>query len=258
MEMFVNKYNIGYFRFFDALFVGNETWVSEFCEKLKEKNLDISFRIDVRVGTKKDSLEKLRNVGCDVVGFGLESGSDRILKRINKAITVSQIKQTINDCKSLDFWKIGYFIISHPDETKEDMKKTFDLFKEFENYNLQFLKVHPNTPFYEELKSKGEINDDVWFDGTKESRFFYCKDNFPSARYSEQEIKEMIDYSYFNHNIRNPSLTFKRYGLGALSVLPISLVGNVLLSNRPGKKIYHKLRSSRKLLSVYRKSTRYE
>lgn len=243
----VSLYNIQYFRFYDALFIGNEQKILRFCELIEKASLNISFRIDIRVGTRKEVLEGLRKVGCDVVGFGVESGSDRILKRINKGIEREQVEDTIRICRELGYWMIGFFMISLPDETPADVQKTFELFKYFDVINLQFFKIHPNTSFYYELKQSGEINDEVWFNpmygfNTKYgNEVLYCKDFFPSANFSKEEVDLLISNGYDHFNTHQPvSKVIRRLGL---SRGLISFSRNFLRRSEIGRKFYYRLKS---------------
>lgn len=256
MEFLADKYKIGYFRFYDALFIGNEKKILNFCDILEKRKLDISFRIDLRVGTPRNVLEKLKHVGCDVVGFGVESGSDKILKRLNKGITRSMILDTIKNCKDLKYWSIGFFMVSLPDETLEDMKMTFGLFKYFDAYNYQFFKIHPNTTIYEELKQRGEINDEIWFDKSIGSEIFYCKDNFPSALFSKKEISLIVTRMYFDFNSKYPKNTFKRYGFKSFLIYPLSLVSSLSLKTKIGQQAFYNIETSKlydKIIAAYRK-----
>lgn len=256
MEDAVNNYGIGYFRFYDALFPSKKSWVAEFCQLIKERKLDIKFRIDIKSGTNREILEQLRDVGCYVVGMGVESGSDRILDRINKKTTREEIIDTVNICKELGYWTIGYFMLSHIDETEKDIQKTIELIKYFDYHNYTRFQVYPYTPFYEELKKLGEINDELWFDKSKDvlvladdsGDYFskirvssYCKENFEKAIFYQHELDWPIRYSYYYHYTRNPKAVIKKYGLlkGSLSltkaVLDIPLKGRL-------HKVHHKLK----------------
>jgi len=199
MRFLVKEFGVGYFRFYDALFIGNDTRIARFCDALEKSGLQTSFRIDIRVGTRPDILKRLREVGCEVVGFGVESGSDRVLDRVHKGINRKQVEETIETCTRLGFWKIGFFMVSLPDETLADFNQTFSLLKYFDFYNLQFFKNHPGTPFYEELKSRGEITDSVWFDrkhgftSADGNEFYYCRELFPSAGFSYGQVQELLE-----------------------------------------------------------------
>jgi len=233
IKFLVNRYEIRYFRFYDALFIGDEAQIFKFCDLLEQYGLDIKFRIDIRVGTSRAVLKRLREVGCEVVGFGIESGSDKVLQIINKRITRKQIEETIDICRSLNFWMIGFFMISLPEETPEDFDKTVELFDSFDVFNLQFFKIHPNTAFYEELKKRGEINDEIWFDKNYEEEIYYSRELFKSAKFSRRATEIMIKRFYIRHNLKNPTLVIKRFGLAnGLFVLTSSLVQWLLLKNK--------------------------
>jgi len=251
LEQLVSKYSIGYFRFYDALFIGNEKRILRLCDLMEKSGLDVHFRIDIRVGTSRNALERLRKVGCDVVGFGVESGSNKILKGINKGITREKVEETINVCKELGYWMIGFFMISLPDETMEDVRKTFELFRFFDRLNVQFFKIHPNTPFYNELKQRGEIGDEIWFNPNYGFRteygheFYYCKEIFPSASFYFDEANLLIEYSTHKYRIANPCAVIESSGLGK-GIFTISLSAAIitLLKWEGSRKLYRKFKKT--------------
>jgi len=257
IKYLIDTYNIGYFRFYDAIFLGSESKIDEFCDLIKQSNIKISFRIDIKVGTSRNSLEKLKKAGCDVVGFGVESGSDKILKRLNKGITRKQIEETISICKELDFWMIGFFMISLPDETIEDIYKTFELLKYFDEINVQFFKVHPNTEFYNELKSQCIISDDIWFESKNDNEFFWCKENFSQAIFYKKDIDLLLQYSTFYHIVNHPHVLINKHGVikGRL-IYPISYTIYLLLSFELGKELLWRLKEIGVLKQLYLKLIR--
>jgi len=259
MQELISRYKIQYFRFFDALFIGSEERMIKFCELLEKAKLDIHFRIDIRVGTSRDILARLRKVGCDVVGFGVESGSDRILKRVRKGITRKGIEETIRICKELGYWTIGFFMIALPDETIKDINKTFELFKFFDEINVQFFKIHPNTAFYNELKQKGEIDDEIWFNpnygfNTRYgNEIYYCKELFPSAGFFREDVERMLQRSAYSYNIGNPETVIRKHGLAkGIIFLILSALADVLLKFKMGGRFYYKLQRANAPKMFYR------
>lgn len=245
MEVWVKEYNIGYLRFYDALFTGNKERTLRICDLIESKKLKVDFRIDVRVGTDKEVLKRLRKAGCSVVGFGVESGSDRMLKKMRKGITREQIERTIADCRDLDFWMLGFFMTSLPGETEEDSQRTAELFKYFDVFNLQFFKIYPNTADYYELVGKKEINDNIWFDENHPRDLFFCKENFPSAGSYSKDVDLNILYYHHRNNIFNPSRVLKRYGvLRGSFVVSGSLLITLTLGNSIGKNIFGKMKDT--------------
>lgn len=221
MEVLIEKYGIQYFRFYDDLFTANKKRVFEFCNLIKEKKLDVTLRVLVRAGTDRAVLEALKEIGCESVGFGIESGSEKILKRIKKGVTREQILKTLKDCKELGIWSVGAFIISLPDETKEDFKMSVELMGLPDTYQVGIQIIFPGTPFYHELKDRGEISDDIWFDRSKEGRILYVKENFPSAIFTYEEAQWLKLYAKYYQHLHQPMKAIERYGLinGSLRIL---------------------------------------
>lgn len=232
ISQLVEQYQIGYFRFYDALFVGNEKHTLEFCDLLEKADLKIKFRIDIRAGTGAKVLKRLREVGCEVVGLGIESGSEKTLKRINKMTTRQKIQETIEICKALDYWLIGFFMMSLPDETWADFQETLKIVKYFDVFNFQFFKIHPNTMFYDELKQRGEIKDEIWFDKKYGEEIFYSRELFPSANFYRRDLGKIEKSIYLKYDIRKPMSTINRYGWakGTFKLLA-SMAQLLMLSN---------------------------
>ena len=233
MEELINDYNTEYFRFYDALFPTNKQWINNFCNLIKEKNLNIKFRVDVRANIDKNILIQLREVGCCILGMGIESGVPNIRKGLNKNDTQNQIYDTIKTSKDLRYWIVGYFMLGLPDETKEDILQTIKLIKEFDYHNYTRTQIYPNTALYNIMKQMNEINDEIWFDrkfdtkvNSNEDYFYdigassFCKENFQSAPYYQRELDWLLQYSFDYHNAMNPISVIKKYGLkGFLVVL---------------------------------------
>lgn len=233
MEYLIKKHGIEYFRFYDDLFTLDKKRVFAFCNEVKKRDLNTKFRVLVRAGTEKSVLTALKEAGCESVGFGIESGSDRILKRIKKGITRSQILDTLQACREVGLWSIGSFIISLPDETYDDFKQSVSLMKYPDSIMVSVLMLFPYTPFYNELVKKGEINDDIWFDKNFPNKIYYTRDMFPSAIFSSKKLKRLNAYTLCFTYLHNPKALFQKHGLaGGLlryikAVLDIPLQGSI-------------------------------
>lgn len=213
IEGWVKDLGVEYIRFYDDLFTANKKWVLEFCRLLKQSRVKVKFRVLVRAGTDKEVLSALASVGCEAVGFGIESGSDRILKRINKQITRKQIIETIKVCHDLKLWTVGAFIVSLPGETRTDYKESLSLVSLLDTFQTNIQIIFPYTPFYNELKKNGEIDDEIWFEKKHEGRLLYTKENFRSASFGLSELEWMSLYTQYYHFLHAPDKVIKKYGI---------------------------------------------
>ncbi len=229
MERLVKERRIGYFRFYDPLFTANEKKIQEFCKIILERKISVNFRVDIRVGTKKSTLELLKKAGCDVVGFGVETGSDKLLKIAGKGVSRNQVLETIQECKDLGFWIIGFFIYFFPDEDEHDRRQTMGLFKYFDVLNIQFFKIYPGTSYYQEFIEKRFMEESFWFDRSIPSDTYFCKEIFPRAEFSISEGMRKIAMSYDIINVKSFGNSFKRNGWKALMSLVYSTAHYVML-----------------------------
>lgn len=115
-----------------------------------------------KITEDKEMMNDLVQSNCKVLQFGIESGSDRILKLINKKITTDQIR-TINKKLSLYNIKLRYnFIIGFPTETVQEIRKTMEFIEKLmeENANLEppFVNIYtpyPGTPIFDLAVKQG-------------------------------------------------------------------------------------------------------
>ncbi|MFH1370993.1 MAG: radical SAM protein [Planctomycetota bacterium] len=221
MIMLKHRYGIEFFRFYDDLFTANEEWVYRFCDLLKKANLGVKFRVLSRVGTKKEVMEALYEVGCIGVGLGIESGSDRMLNTIRKGFTSAQALRTINDCRSIGLWTVCSFIISLPGETAEDRRQTLSLTRLADFFMVNVLHLHPGTPLYNDLKAAGQITDDVWFDRSMPTTIHFSKEFFPDAPLSFKDAQWISLKARYLEIMFSPLRRVKEYGflIGLLWVL---------------------------------------
>ena len=75
----------------------------------------------------REFLELLKRAGCIKLFFGFESGSQRVLDRMNKRITVEQCRETARLCHELDIPFYASFIVNYFGETEEDLALTEQL-----------------------------------------------------------------------------------------------------------------------------------
>ncbi|MFH0928963.1 MAG: radical SAM protein [Candidatus Aenigmatarchaeota archaeon] len=139
------KYGIEGLAFTDECFTANKPRLIEICKRMIKDKIEIKWECQTRSNLIDLDLVKLmKEAGCIQIGIGFESGSDRILKVLNKGNTVEQNTKAIKICKEAGMRLRGCFMIGNPTETKEDINLT----KKFiEENNIDFCGVFLTTPY---------------------------------------------------------------------------------------------------------------
>lgn len=145
------KYNTKEFWFWDDTFTVNRRRTLELCQKLIDERLNISWGCTTRVDVVDDELlERMKGAGCNMIEFGIESGSERILKLIKKNITLDQIMEAVRLVKRHKIDLKTFFMIGFPEETKEDIEQTKHLIKRLNARGviLSIFTPYPGSELY--------------------------------------------------------------------------------------------------------------
>lgn len=119
-----NKYGKTNFEFTDETFVLKKSEVMKFCSALEGEGLEINWACTGRVNLMDEELlGVMASSGCRALFFGIESGSDTVLRDIRKDFTAQEALDVI--VKAGDFARIvASFIWGFPSETVADMTRT--------------------------------------------------------------------------------------------------------------------------------------
>lgn len=139
----VSRYGAKYFNILDDTFTLSPTRVEEFCEKVGP--LGISFRITAKVTTvNKEMLDSLKDAGCRLVAYGVESGNQRVLDRMKKRQTVEQIKAAFALTRRAGITSNALCMVGNIGEDMEAVQETGRLVEEI---NADLFSVAVMTPY---------------------------------------------------------------------------------------------------------------
>lgn len=158
-----NRYGVEGFQFGDELFNANRSWVMEFCDAIERENIDIFYIIG---GARVDMIDeqmliRLKETGCIEIGYGQESGSDRILKEYRKGVCSKQNKDiTRLTTKTVGIHSPVQLVIGSPGETNQTIYETIQFLKDVEayEYSLNYLIPLPGTPIWQYIMENKLIN----------------------------------------------------------------------------------------------------
>ena len=87
MEYLHKTYGAKNFTFYDDAFTVDQTRVEEICKEIHERKLKIKWDCGTRVDmVTKDLLQKMKDAGCIAVWFGVEAGSQQVIRCNGKRI----------------------------------------------------------------------------------------------------------------------------------------------------------------------------
>lgn len=124
------------------------------CRLIEEnelKDLDLKCGNGLRADlVDRDLLKRMFEVGFKKVAFGVESGSDKILRRIKKGEDISVIKKAIQDACEIGYDVFICFMVGHPDETPADFEESIKLALEYPISAVRFFNIvpFPGTELY--------------------------------------------------------------------------------------------------------------
>jgi anaerobic magnesium-protoporphyrin IX monomethyl ester cyclase len=84
-------------------------------------------------GIKADLLRQMRRAGCRMVLYGLESGSQRVLDRMNKGTRLEIAQRILDDGAEAGIWNHIFFFFGFPGETEEEARETIRFFRANQN-----------------------------------------------------------------------------------------------------------------------------
>lgn len=161
----VEKYDIKNFIFWSDIFNLDKDWVRELCLKIIESKLKITFSTNTRADSADiETIKLMKKAGCRLVSIGIESGSQYMLDKMGKKITLNQVKKTVKSFKKYGIQIYAYYVIGLPWETRETVEQTLDFAKSLNTEYVSFYTAAAlvGTRFYDyvENNSLGELNYD--------------------------------------------------------------------------------------------------
>ena len=115
--------------FFDDIFCLSKKRVKELSQEIVKRNMPYRCFAHARTMTR-DIADILADTGCIEIGFGTESGSQKILDNINKKTTVQQNMDLVEICNERHIKVKAFLMLGLPGENKETVAETAD-FLEF-------------------------------------------------------------------------------------------------------------------------------
>ncbi len=125
------NYGVRHFEFIDESI--HPEYMKKMAERLIKEKLDIFWFSNGRLedAFTKELLELLHKSGLTMVLWGVESGSDRIMKLINKGINLDKRWDILRQSTEAGIWNFAYIFFGFPTETREEAMETINAMVKF-------------------------------------------------------------------------------------------------------------------------------
>ncbi len=146
MEPMITKYGINSFRFAGSS--PPPKLIESIADEIIGRGLKVSYFFMARTDFwNEERFRKIKRSGGLSILFGIESGSQYLLDKINKNYTVDLIKRAITSAKEAGIFAIGSFIFPLPFENKATLEETLTLIRElkFDSYIIYPPFIEPGS-----------------------------------------------------------------------------------------------------------------
>ncbi|MFC1576768.1 B12-binding domain-containing radical SAM protein [Candidatus Omnitrophota bacterium] len=229
MEECFHKFGVREVDIFDYDFTADKKRVIAICRLMRERKLDILWACRSRIDIDEEILREMKLAGCGRIYYGIESGSQEVLDRVSKGITLAQVRKTIRSTKGLGMKALGFFLVGAPGEDRDSVKRTVKFARELDLDYVQFSKclAKPLTPLWEQtVKETGRDYWKDWILGKETDRPLPR----PWTGLSNEEIDKLAKWAYCSYHSRLSFLLratlkvrtfteFKRKFLGYIEML---------------------------------------
>lgn len=160
IKMLKDEFGVKEIHFCDDNLTMNIKRAKEMCNAMIKEKINLPWQCPN--GVRIDSLtlpllRKMKKAGCYAVGLGIESGSQEMLKMINKQLDLQIIPKVLQNLKKAGIESYGFFILGLPGETKETARQTinFALKKSFDRAWFNIFTPYPGSQaFADWIKGK--------------------------------------------------------------------------------------------------------
>ena len=216
--------------FQDDSFSASRRFVESLCEELIARGSTMPWMARVRVDELSyDLLVLMKKAGCVMLGLGVESGSERIIKIIKKQQGskpwLELCRQAFGWTRTLGIGTNAYYVLGNPTETREEIEQTIRLALELNSDSIQvhFYTPYPGSSAWEEYRDQLTGCDPA-------AMFHYAKPSFSLAAVPPEELVKIRSQFYrrylfrplfaFNHLMRhgafylhNPDIFWRLLGI---------------------------------------------
>ena len=197
IEVLINRHGVDYIIFHDATFNYSISRAKEICREILRRKLVFKWKVKARVDqVDLPMLKLMKKAGCRIIGLGVEAGTEKALKELNKGYTLKQIKRAFRLANQAGLETLAYFMIGTYGETKKDVMETIDFSIELKPTYAHYMTTTPMPGSKMYAENKKSIRTKKWSD------FYFYNAIVDTEQLSWQEIKKLHRLAYLRFYLR--------------------------------------------------------
>jgi anaerobic magnesium-protoporphyrin IX monomethyl ester cyclase len=208
LRLLKDTYKINYVEFVDGTFTFDQKYLRAFCNTMIDYKLNIEWKCTARYDNlNEELLQLMKQANCAGLYLGLESGSDKVLKAIDKKIDVEKILTVSKMIYNSGIPSATSVLMGLPDESKEDTEETLKVMKKVKTdiFDVNTYIPLPGAPLYDSISEVDKKNIDWRKVG------FKSFDSHFSKSISPDDFKKCQSEAYkIANNVRNKTIV--RFG----------------------------------------------
>ena len=141
----------------DDVFTIHHGWLAQFAAEMKRRGLRIPFECISRADRlNPQAADFLAELNCFRIWIGSESGSQRVLDAMQRGVTVKQVQQAVDVCKSRGIQTGMFLMWGYEGEELDDIEATIDHVKRTSPDIFFTTVAYPirGTPYFEEVAER--------------------------------------------------------------------------------------------------------
>jgi radical SAM superfamily enzyme YgiQ (UPF0313 family) len=156
----MEKFGVKEIKFYDDVFTLDRKRIATLCMQLKERGMDIPWSCETRVNlVDSELLKMMKDAGCYMIEYGVESGNQGILNSLKKDITLEKTIEAFKLTHEAGIETVAYFMLGSPQETSETIDETIEFAKKIDPDFVQFSTTTPylGTELYSLAVEEGYV-----------------------------------------------------------------------------------------------------
>jgi hypothetical protein len=159
VEVAVREHGVRNIYFIDLEFTACREIAEGISRYIIERKIPVRWCCQTRTDWVDEPLLRLmKQAGCRLIHYGVETGSERIAELVKKKVTVKQQREGVLLTKNVGIETLCFFLLGYPSETEEEMLQTIRFAKELNPTYASFHHISPyhGTPLYDDLNRNGQ------------------------------------------------------------------------------------------------------